>query len=148
MPEEKPQTNFGKPGALAVTRYQAGNDLVSAMLLYRIKFYFRPGVKFKKLTRFGKDWIAMSRSDWAREAGLSEGEMKNRALPRLRKLPFIEIRQMKLTPSGPKLLWVSLDLSILAEWTDDFEHSQWRLNGGTGPGYEKPPQSYPYKWDK
>ena len=91
-------TNFGKPGAFAVARNQAGRDIVAAALLYRLKWYFDPKNNFKKLTRFDKEWIAMSRSDWATEAGLSESEMKDRALPRLRKQQFVTIRQMKLKP--------------------------------------------------
>jgi hypothetical protein len=138
-------TVFGNPGAFAVARNQAGGDIMAAALLFRLKFYFRPEAKIKKLERFDKEWIAMSRSDWAREAGLSECEMKNRALPRLRKRQFVTIRQMKLSHKGPKMLCMSLDLEKLHEWTDPHDTFENILNGMTGPGYEKPPHAYPYK---
>ena len=148
MTAKKEQKNtFGKPGAFALARNQAGGDVMAAALLYRLKFYFRPEADFKKLTRHGKEWVAMSRSDWGREAGLSEGEMKNRALPRLRKRPFVSIRSMRLTASGPKLLWMHLDLALLYEWTDDQETYEAK-SAGAGIGYEKPPHAYPYKNDE
>jgi|GEM_PF-4012347 len=65
----------------------------------------------KKKQRFGKEWLYMSRASWARTAGLTESELKNRALPKLRShcAEFLEIRAMKATPDSPKTLWVSLD---------------------------------------
>src|SRR5450755_3453189 len=100
MPKKKVKSNFGEPGPFAMARNQAGGDWAAAVLLYRLKWRWQME---KKLNRLGKEWIAMSRSDWAREAGLSEGEMKNRALPKLRKRQFVKIRAMKL--GSQKLLW-------------------------------------------
>lgn len=87
----------------------------------------------------------MSRADWAREAGLSEAEMKNRALPKLRKLQFITVRQMKLKPSGPKLLWISLDQFKLNEWTDPQDFFEALINGGVVGAPKKGQGNYPYK---
>jgi len=140
-----PTTGFGKPGAFALARNQAGGDIMAAALLYRLKWYFDPGKNTKKLGRFDKEWIAMSRRDWAIEAGLSEGEMKNRALPRLRKQPFVTIRQMVLVRGGPKLLWMSLDWVSMKDSTDPHDFFVSVLNGVGGPGTEEPPHAYPYK---
>lgn len=130
----KPKHNFGQPGGFAVARNQAGGDWAAAVLLYRVKYRFREGTK--KLERHSKEWIAMSRKDWANEAGLSDGEMRNRALPKLRKRQFITIRQMKITPSGPKLLWISLDQTKLNEWTDPVDTFEAQLSGSL-PGIPK-----------
>ena len=89
------------PGAMAVIRDQAGGDLRAAVLLYRIKHFFDPKNNFKKLERFGRQWIAMPREQWAFEAGLNRSEMVNYALPKLKKLPFIAIRAMNV--KGKKL---------------------------------------------
>jgi hypothetical protein len=139
--KQTPNSHFGVPGAFAVARNQAGLDWAAAVLLYRLKWRW---LGEKKLKRFGKEWIAMSRSDWAQEAGLSEAEMKNRALPNLRKRQFVTIRAMKL--GNKKLLWMSLDTALLHEWKLDEETNQMLLNGAVPPGYEKEyPGSYPYK---
>ena len=112
--KQKSNAALGRPGPIAVARFQTG-DLLAGLLLFRLRW--RWGMS-KKLERFGREWIAMSRRDWAMEAGLTESEMKNRALPRLRQCDFVIIRQMKLTPSGPKLLWMSLELSLLPKISD------------------------------
>jgi hypothetical protein len=148
MPKQKhpsaqnqtPNSHFGLPGAFALSRNQAGRDWAAGVLLYRLKWRWQAD---KKLERLGKEWIAMSRSNWAKEAGLSEGELKNRALPQLRKRPFVTIRSMKL--GTKKLLWMSLDTALLHEWTLDEETNQILLNGAVPPGYEKEPGNYPYK---
>lgn len=144
MPKKKenPNLSFGKPGAFALSRNQAGGDWAAGLLLFRLKFRWQSK---KKLERFGKEWIAMSRSDWAREAGLSEGEMKNRALPILRKRPFVTIRAMRL--GNRKLLWMSLDETALHEATKSDDLNDALLNGSVPPGYEKPAKSYPYQYD-
>jgi len=72
--------------------------------------------------------------------------MKNRALPILRKRQFVTIRAMML--GGHKLLWMSLDLAKLLEWTTAPEIHEVLLKGGVPPGYEKPPGNYPYQHDE
>ena len=68
------KSNFGLPGLYALARNRADGDWAAGLLLFRLMWRWRAK---NKLHRLGKDWIAMSRSDWAREAGLSEAEMKN-----------------------------------------------------------------------
>lgn len=140
-PTKMPVSNFGRPGAFALARNQAGGDWAAGVLLFRLKFRWKGE---RKLKRLGKDWIAMSRIDWAKEAGLSEAEMKNRALPKLRMRQFVTIRSMRL--KGKNLLWMSLDEGLmLSDWTLDEETNGILLNGGAPPGFEKPPGNYPYK---
>ena len=143
MTNKKTQ-DWGVPGAFAVARYQVGGDICAAVLLYRLRYRWDHCAK--KLERNDKEWVAMSRSNWAREAGLSEGQMKNRALPRLRQCDFVEIRQMKLTPDSPKLLWMRLDLEKLPSHTESWDIYESDLNGMHGMGYQKP-KTYPYKKD-
>lgn len=138
--KEHKQPSWGNPGAFAIARNQAGGDWAAAVLLYRIRW--RWDTVEKKLYRLKREWVAMSRSQWASESGLSEAEMKNRALPILRKRPFVTIRQMRLTANGPKLLWVSLDLGLLHEWTEPPDMFDSALNGG-GIGHT-PQKAYPY----
>ncbi len=142
-PEAKKPPAFGFPGAFAVARNQAGGDWAAAVFLYRIKF--RWGMK-KKLERHGIDWVAMSRENWAKESGLSFGEFKNRALPKLRKCPFVTIRAMKLKPDGPKLLWVHLDLELLFQCTAplDMDPIQMGMMENVGKDWTE----YPYKHEK
>jgi hypothetical protein len=143
MPKKQKKASFGYPGAYAVTRNQAGGDWAAGLLLYRLIYRWRTVVK--KLYRHGREWIAMSRIDWAREAGLSEAEMKNRALPKLRKLSFVKIRAMKV--GKDKRLWMSLDWDLLEQGTTPWDMYEPVLNGAKGPGYEKEPGNYPYKDD-
>lgn len=134
---EKRKNNFGLPGLYALARNRAGGDWAAGLLLYRLMWRWKMK---SKLSRLNKEWIAMSRSDWAREAGLSEAEMKNRALPNLRKRPFVFIRAMKL--GEKKLLWMSLDESEAFENTSDWEYHEALLKGGV-LGHH--PMPYPYQ---
>lgn len=122
MPKTKPKATFSPGlGAYAIARHQAGGDICAGLLLYRVKYFFDPKKKIKKLKRkidgVEREWMAMSRDDWAREAGLTLSEMKDRARPKLEKFDYITIRQMCLKPGSPKLLWISLDLVKLHEAT-------------------------------
>jgi len=117
MPAWKPfksPNTFGLPGDFAKTRMAAGGDLAAAILLYRVKY--RWGAT-KKLERLGKRWIAMTQQQWADESGLTLQELKNRALPRLRVLPFIAVRAMCLSKGGAKSTWVSLDEELYTAHT-------------------------------
>jgi hypothetical protein len=140
-PEAKQPPTFGFPGAFAVARNQAGGDWAAAVFLYRIKFRWQMK---NKLARHGLEWVAMSREEWAKESGLTFGEFKNRALPKLRQQPFVTINQWKLKPNGPKRLWVNLD----PDWLDlcttplDMDPIQ---TGMIGPGQQGDWTEYPYK---
>jgi hypothetical protein len=94
----------GIPGMLAICRFQVGGDLAAAVILLRLKWRWR---QKKKLQRFGKDWVAESRWEWASGSGLTWHEFVKRGLPRLRKCEFVTVRQMKL--GKRKLLWMHLD---------------------------------------
>jgi hypothetical protein len=130
------KNNFGLPGLYALARNRAGGDMAAGLLLFRVMWRWRGK---KKLSRLGREWIAMSRSDWAREAGLSEAEMKNRALPKLRKQPFVRIRAMKL--GNKKLLWISLDEAEAYHCTNDWEGAEALFNN-TMTGHDP---KYPYQ---
>jgi hypothetical protein len=139
-PGDKKPPAFGFPGAFAVARNQAGGDLAAAAFLYRIKWRFRMK---KKLERNGLNWVAMSRDNWAKESGLTFGEFKNRALPRLRQQLFVKIQQWKLEPRGPKLLWVNLDPDWLDLCTTPFDMDP--IQTGIEPIGSEEWSSYPYK---
>jgi hypothetical protein len=128
--------NFGLPGLYALARNRAGGDMAAGLLLFRLMWRWRGKIK---LSRLGREWIAMSRSDWARESGLSEAEMKNRALPKLRKQPFVTIRAMKL--GNKKLLWMSLDEAVAYQCTNDWEGAEALFNN-TMIGHDP---KYPYQ---
>ncbi len=134
---------FGFPGAYAIARNQAGGDWAAGLLLFRIAYRWT-NVN-KKLQRLGREWVAMSRSDWAREAGLSESEMKNKALPKLRNLPFVTIRAMRLGTT--KLLWVNFDPVLAQDYTEPWDFYEVILDGGIPPGHTPDP-AYPYKHKK
>jgi len=72
----------GLPGMLAACWFQVGGDLAAAAILLRLKWRWR---QKKKLQRFGKEWVAESRWQWAVGSGLTWHEFVKRGLPRLRK---------------------------------------------------------------
>ncbi|TPN46370.1 hypothetical protein [Mesorhizobium sp. B1-1-7] len=136
----KKKSTFGMPGLIAQLRNVVDGQWPAALLLYRL--LYRWSNVPTKLTRNKREWIAMSREDWAREAGLSASEMKNRALPHLRKYTFVAIRAMKL--GNVKLLWMSLDPDELESHKTPWDMYEHKLNGGAVIGAKKIP-SYPYK---
>jgi hypothetical protein len=135
-----------QPGQFAICRNLADGDWAAAALLHRIVglWLYREEKKVKFLNRLGMDWIAMSRSDWAISAGLSDAEMKDRALPRLKKKcsSFVTIRTMRLSPSEPNLIWVSLDREAMSKAI-----TPWDMYGATlnGQGIFAKAEAYPYK---
>jgi len=132
------------PGLLAVCRNVAATDLVAAVFLYRVVglWIWRK----KKKERFGKEWLYMSRAAWARTAGLTESELKNRALPKLKShcAEFLEIRSMKATPDAKKTLWVSLDWEMLCRAIKPWDMYELELNK-MGIGFGDKAGTYPYK---
>ena len=131
------------PGRLAVCRNLAGTDLVAGVLLYRMVglWIYRK----KKLCRMGKEWLAMSRDEWARSAGLTTSETKNRALPRLRThcSTFLDIRTMKLKPSDKNnMIWISIDWALLHEEITPWDMYEPMLNGESSLTMAA---KYPYK---
>jgi hypothetical protein len=144
LPKEKiPTYTWGQPSFYAICRNMAGRDMAAGLLLYRLVFRWKMD---KKLLRLGKEWVAMSRADWASEAGLSNAEMINRALPKLRKCGVVSARGMVL--KGKKLLWMNLDVDGFNEHLPDGEAMSIfndLLNGAKYPGYETSKVNYPYK---
>lgn len=139
------EKGLGFPSQLAMCRNIAGGDMAAGILLYRVL-----GLWWhleKKVTRLGREWIIMPREAWARSAGLSDAEFKNRALPRLREdcAMFLTARSLRLTPSHPNMLGISLDADLMREnllpW--DMYHT---LLNGTVIGAKKA-KKYPYKTD-
>lgn len=144
-PEPVPKPEGAKlraaPGEYALCRNLAGGDMAAGILLHRIAVLWK--LLKKKLSRGGREWLAFSREDWARTAGLSEGEFKNRALPILRKecSSFLETMQARIVPTGPKLLWISIDTEAMAGAVMPQDMYEMALNGlGIMP--KKP--KYPY----
>jgi len=125
----KPKENFApRPSQLARCRMMAGGDVIAGILLYRIMGLWS---QYKaKLKRGGEEWIAMSRVNWARSSGLTESELKNRALPRLKKScgQFLTFKTMRLSPVSPNMLWISVN-ELAAEDCFEVEYEA-KLDGG------------------
>jgi len=134
-----------KPGELAICRNIAGGDLTAGVFLYRLVALWK--YREKKLVRFKKEWLAMPRADWARSAGLTESELKNRALPKLRKhCPrLIEARQMKLRADDKAMpLWIRLDVTEFDAAIMPWDMYEPKMNGA---GIFQKAAAYPYKSD-
>lgn len=102
-------------GHIAICRNLTGGDLRAAILLYRFCGLWT--AQKKKLERHNKEWLAASSVDWAKAAGLTESEMKNYAVPRLKKAcsTFLEIRTMRIAFGKPNMLWISLDWEAMQQ---------------------------------
>lgn len=142
-PTPKPEdvNPWAAPGEYALCRNLAGGDMAAGVLLHRVVVLWK--LRKKKLKRGGQEWLAFSREDWARTAGLSEGEFKNRALPRLRAecSSFLEVTQARIVPTGPKLLWVSIDVEAMAGAAMPWDMYEMALNG---LGLMQKKAKYPY----
>jgi hypothetical protein len=131
------------PRQLAICRNLAGGDLAAGVLLYRMVGLWK--VRPTKLERLGREWLALSREDWARSAGLTVAETKNRALPRLRHEcgGFLLIRTMKLKPSDKNnMIWISIDWEELQQSITPWDMYEPLLNG---QGVAAKTLKYPYK---
>jgi len=73
----------------------------------------------------------MSRDDWALSAGLTRSEIKDRALPRLRKScsGFVEVRTMRLGFGHVNMIWMSLDIVAMPEYLMPHDAFEDQLNG-------------------
>lgn len=85
------KARLSSPGEWARCRALMGGDWRAGELLYRIAHLWR--AINPKMKRGSKEMLAMSREDWAMSAGLSGSELKNYALPILRKFghAFVEV---------------------------------------------------------
>lgn len=112
----------GKAGALAICRYQCEGHWQAAMLLFWIKWRWQ---KKNKPPKRNKEWIVASAQYWAKEAGLSYGEYKNKALPTLKRLGIIEVGTWKY--SGKRQTWIHLKLDELKnEFNEEYEFYEMR----------------------
>ena len=107
MEAQKTKSKLATPGELARCRAIVDGDWRAAMLLYRIAYLWRTITP--KLSRHGKEWLAMSRADWAMSAGLSDSELINYALPRLRTHSFGIVELRAMGRGKAKKLWVTFD---------------------------------------
>ncbi|MCO5130036.1 MAG: hypothetical protein M9932_05660 [Xanthobacteraceae bacterium] len=108
---KKTKSRLSAPSELARCRIAAGGDIRAGQFLYRITFLWR--AINPKLTRHGKEWLAMPREEWATSSGLGWSEFVNYALPLLRKhgQAYVEIHAWGR--GKDKKLWVSLDQPAL-----------------------------------
>lgn len=135
----------GKPGALAVCRYQTDGFWQAAMLLYWIKWRWN---KKNKIEKNGKEWVVAFAELWAKEAGLSTGEFKNVALPLLKRKGLIEVGTWKF--AGKRQTWVHYKPDMLAnEFQDDYGFYEMRrqsefvpLGVGIPNDYVKKPSNF------
>lgn len=128
------------PGRLAICRNLAGGSLAAGVLLYRIAGLW--AFREKKLERFNMKWIAMSRAEWARSAGLSLNEYDRVAMRGLKKhcSEFVTVRTMKLTRDGDNKVWISLDAEAMADAMTPWDMYEPMLNGkGIYPKAKKYP---------
>lgn len=114
------KTRLNSPGELARCRAIAGGDWRAAMLLYRVAHLWR--AINPKLIRHGVQWIAMTREDWAMSSGLGVFELRDYALPRLRKYGHGIVRIEANGRGADKKLWVHLDKIGFAEAVNEAAH--------------------------
>lgn len=124
--------------------------MAAGILLHRIAVMWK--LRKKKLERFGLEWLAMPNKDWAVSAGLSDAELNNRALPRLKKEchAFVQFRTMRLTANSPNILWVTLNEGELANAVAGNAAMPWDMYelALNGIGIFSKPETYPYKKQK
>ncbi len=113
---KKTQSKLSAPGELARCRAHVGGDWRAGMLLYRIAHLWR--ALETKMKRGGREYIAMSRADWAMSAGLTDSELIKYALPRLRKYSHSIVTIEAMGSGKDKKLWVSLDTAGYREAMD------------------------------
>lgn len=101
------------PDKLMLCRLLAGGDLRAGLLLFRIVELWK--MRKGRLDWAGREWLAMSSKAWANQAGLTDSEFRNYALPRMRRTchEFVSVRQKKL--GEKKVLWISVDWIGFAE---------------------------------
>jgi len=114
---KKHKARLGMPGELARCRAIVGGDALGGMLLYRMVYLYRE--INPKLKRNGKEYLALSRDDLALSAGLSLSELKNRALPRLKKYASEIVEVQAMGNGKDKKLWFAVDIGAYSEALND-----------------------------
>lgn len=105
----KRKARMNAPSELARCRAIVGGDIFAATLVYRMAYLFR--TINPKMTRSGREWLAMSREDLAMSAGgLTESEMNKRALPRVKKYAAHIVEIQAMGNGKDKKLWFNVDL--------------------------------------
>lgn len=136
---ELANAKWERPNVLALCRKMAGGDMAAGYLLHHILYVW--GNRKKKIKRGSHEWLAHSREAWQRAAGLTESEIKNRALPRLKQYcgEFLTIRAMG--HGAEKKLYIRVDEIAFREAVSD--SIPWEMYeaalAGIGIGNKKPP---------
>jgi hypothetical protein len=115
------------PGIEALCQCLAGGNMAAGRLLFTIRHLWI--TRKKKFQRAGKDWLVFSRDEWALAAGLTEAQLKNNALPRLRKYvnDCVGVKAMKTRNDGPKKLGIRLDVELLDEQLKGLAGESWDI---------------------
>jgi hypothetical protein len=138
---EEANAKWERPNLNALCRKLAGGDMAAGLLLAHVLFEWRN--RKHKLERNCLDWLAHTREAWAGAAGLTLYELKDRALPRLKR-ECHEFLTIKAQGHGPaKKLWISVDDAALREAIQLHPEASWeafwdKVNH-VGPGNEKQP---------
>ncbi len=107
------KARLGAPSELARCRAIAGGDLRAGALLYRIAILWRE--INPKIDRGGKEWLAMTRDDWAISSGLSLSELKNYALPILQTYAAEIVETQSMFRGKDKKLGIRFDPIAFAQ---------------------------------
>lgn len=112
--KQKKWDKWEGPDLEMICRIMAGGDLAAGIFLHCIVKVWR--LRKKKVEWEGRDWLYMPRAAWANNAGLTENELKDRAIPRVKNLCFEFVKIRSRGVGANKRLWISLD-------TVEFQHA-------------------------
>lgn len=118
-PKPSPKTSsfVVRKGTTAVCKAAVGGDMVAGQLFHA---FLELWVDItKKVTRMRdgvtKEWLFLSSADLQTMSGLSERQISDRAIPKLKKCPFFDIRAGKLTPDHKKQYQIHFDQELFWE---------------------------------
>lgn len=116
------------PSIEALCQCLVGGNMLAGRAIHIIRHLWI--TRKKKFRRCGpKEWLVYRREEWALAFGMTEAQLKNNALPRLKKFvsDCVEIKQMKTHYDGPKKLGIRVDLPLLDEQLKALAGESWDI---------------------
>ena len=105
----KQQARLSAPSRWARCRAIAGGDWRAGTLLYRIAYLWETTPNKMTLPGSNREGIALTQADWGSSTGLEPSELKNYAIPRLKKYASHIVQFASHGRGASKKTWVHFD---------------------------------------
>lgn len=105
--QPKPSKDWIREGTAALCRITAGGSMAAGVLFHALLELWLDTPR--KVQREERDWLFLSSAELQKLSGLTKFELRDRAIPHLKKCPFFEIKTGRITRDHPNVYQIRFD---------------------------------------